>query len=157
MLAASTGCTLDRAGRVVVEPDTSVPGHPNIFVIGDLACFTHQTGKPLPGVAQVAIQQARYVARLVRARRRGATSAPPPFHYRDLGNLATIGRAAAIADFGWLRMHGFLAWLVWVFVHLMALVGFENRVLVFTQWVWSYLTRNRAARLITDAQPRSAV
>ena len=149
MLADATGVALDRAGRVQVEPDTSVPRYPEIFVIGDLGHFAHQTGKPLPGVAQVAIQQGRYVAALVQARLQGRSK--PPFRYRDLGNLATIGRAAAVADFGWLRLDGFPAWFVWVFVHLMYLVDFENRLLVFTQWVWSYVTRNRGARLITDS------
>jgi NADH dehydrogenase len=153
VLADATGVALDRAGRVVVEPDTSLAGHPEIFVIGDLACYTHQNGTPLPGVAQVAIQQGRYVARLIAARLRGETR--PPFRYRDLGNLATIGRAAAVADFGRVRLDGFPAWFVWVFVHLMHLVDFENRVLVFMQWVWSYITRNRAARLITNGTPPS--
>jgi NADH dehydrogenase len=154
LLATTTGAELDRAGRVVVQPDTSIAGRPEIFVIGDLACFTHLTGKPLPGVAQVAIQQGRYAAKIVRARLRGAPP-PPPFRYRDPGNLATIGRAAAIADFGWVRLHGFVAWFVWVFVHLMYLVDFENRLLVFTQWLWSYITRNRSARLITNGTQNS--
>lgn len=146
-LAAATGAPLDRAGRVLVEADCSVPGHPDIFVIGDLAAFTHQNGEPLPGVAQVAIQQGAYVARLIRARLQGKTL--PPFRYRDFGSMATIGRHAAVADIFGLRFSGYLAWLAWLFVHLMALVEFQNRLLVFLQWAWSYFSYNRSARLIT--------
>jgi NADH dehydrogenase len=138
---------LDRAGRVLVEPDLSVKGHPEIHVIGDLSNFVHQTGAPLPGVAPVAMQQGRYIARLIRRRLRGQNVAP--FHYFNKGNLATIGRNRAVADFGFLRIAGFAAWFLWVFVHLMYLVEFENRLLVFVEWVYSYLTRNRGARLIT--------
>lgn len=146
-LAAAAGATLDRVGRVVVEPDLSLPGHPEIFVIGDLAHFSHQTGKPLPGVAPVAMQQGRYVAKLVERRLRGEEM--PPFHYKDYGSMATIGRAAAVADLGRLRFSGFFAWLTWLFIHLMYLVQFENRVLVLMQWALNYFTRNRYARLIT--------
>ena len=153
-LAKVAGATLDRAGRVIVEPDLTVPGHPEIFVIGDLANFSHQTGKPLPGVAPVAMQQGRYVAALIPARLHDKKM--PPFRYRDKGSLATIGRAAAVADFGWLHFSGFLAWLAWLFIHLMYLVEFENRLLVFVQWAWNYFSRNRAARLITgeDRSPK---
>jgi NADH:ubiquinone reductase (H+-translocating) len=147
VLADRAGAPLDRAGRVLVEPDLSVPGHPEIYVIGDLADFTHQTGKPLPGVAPVAMQQGRYVAGAIRKKLAGNT--PKPFHYFDKGNLATIGRNKAVADFGFLHVAGFPAWLLWVFVHLMYLVEFENRLLVFVQWVYDYFTRNRGARLIT--------
>jgi NADH dehydrogenase len=147
MLAMATGAELDRQGRVVVEPDLSVKGHPNVFVIGDLAHCKGQDGKPLPGVAPVAMQQGRYVARLIRARLQGRTL--PPFCYRDKGSMATIGRGAAVADLGWIKLSGYLAWLAWLFIHLMYLVGFENRLLVFWQWAWAYLTRNRSARLIT--------
>jgi NADH:ubiquinone reductase (H+-translocating) len=146
-VAQATGAKLDRTGRIVVEPNLSVSGYPEIFVIGDLANYSHQTGSPLPGVAPVAIQQGRYVAGLIRDRLAGKTR--PPFHYRDRGNMAIIGRASAVADLGKLKFSGFLAWLVWLFVHLMNLVEFENKVLVLVQWGWYYFSRNRAARLIT--------
>jgi len=146
-----TGAPLDKAGRVSVQPDLSVPGHPEILVIGDLASFMHQGGKPLPGVAPVAMQQGRYVARLIRARVEGRAT-PGPFHYLNKGNLATIGRNRAVADFGFIHLSGFLAWFTWVFVHLMYLVEFENRLLVLTEWVYNYVTRNRGARLITGGK-----
>ncbi len=148
-MLAKAGAQLDRAGRVIVEPDCSVPGHPEIFVVGDLAHLIGPDGQPLPGVAQPAIQEGRYVGKLIRARLQGKTM--PPFRYRDLGNLATIGRHAAVADLGWCRFSGWLAWWVWLFVHLMHIVQFHNRVLVLTQWAWNYFTRNRAARLITES------
>jgi NADH dehydrogenase len=148
VLADRAGATLDRAGRVVVQPDFSVAGHPDIFVIGDLALYTHSGAKPLPGVAPVAMQEGRYVARLIRARAAGRP-ATKPFRYFNKGNLATIGRNKAVADFGFLHLSGFLAWFTWVFVHLMYLVEFENRLLVLTEWVYNYVTRNRGARLIT--------
>jgi len=149
--AEATGAELDRTGRVLVEGDCSVPGHPDILVIGDLAHHAGADGKPLPAVAPVAMQQGRYVARLIRARLRGKSL--PPFRYRDRGMMATIGRAAAVADIKGLRVTGYPAWLAWLFVHLMYLVQFENRQLVFLQWGWSYFTRNRAARLITGESP----
>ncbi|MCC6441822.1 MAG: NAD(P)/FAD-dependent oxidoreductase [Armatimonadetes bacterium] len=147
ILASRAGAALDRSGRVVVEPDLTVPGRPEIFVIGDLACFSHQTGAPLPGVAPVAMQEGHYAARLILARLAGRSL--PPFRYTHKGSLATIGRAAAVADFGRLRFGGFLAWLLWLFIHLMYLVGFDNRLLVFIQWALNYFTCNRRARLIT--------
>jgi NADH dehydrogenase len=150
-LAKAAGAEVDRMGRVVVAADCSVPGHPEIFVIGDLACFKDASGKPLPGVAQVAMQQGGYVARLIDARLRGRSL--PPFAYRNRGSLATIGRNAAVADLGWVRFGGYLAWLAWLFVHLLFLVEFENRLLVLVQWGWNYFTRNRAARLITGPSP----
>ncbi|MCS6870881.1 MAG: NAD(P)/FAD-dependent oxidoreductase [Anaerolineae bacterium] len=151
-LAAATRAPQDQLGRLIVQPDLTLPDYPDIFVIGDVAHYAHQTGKPLPGVAQVAIQQARYVARLIQARLRGKVSAPKPFRYVDLGYMATIGRAAAVVNLrGW-HVHGLLGWLIWLFVHLMALVEFQNRLLVLIQWAWNYFTRNRAARLIT-AEP----
>jgi NADH dehydrogenase len=149
VLAERAGAPLDRAGRVVVEPDLSVPGHPEIHVIGDLANFCHQGGQPLAGVAPVAMAQGRYVAHPIRRKLRGQPV--EPFHYLDKGNLATVGRNRAVAQFGKIHLAGFLAWLVWVFVHLMYLVEFENRLLVFVEWVYNYLTRNRGARLITGA------
>jgi NADH:ubiquinone reductase (H+-translocating) len=146
-VAQATGAKLDRSGRIMVEPDLSVPGYPEIFVIGDLANYSHQTGNPLPGIAPVAIQQGRYVAKLIRGRLAGKPA--PPFRYRDRGNMAIIGRASAVADLGKLKFSGYLAWLVWLFVHLINLVEFENKVLVLVQWGWYYFSRNRAARLIT--------
>ncbi len=146
-LAASAGQQVDRAGRVAVTADCSLPGHPEIFVIGDLANFM-QDGKPLPALAPVAMQQGRYVAELI-ARRLQNQPAPPPFHYHDKGTLATIGRSAAVADIGWIKLSGFPAWVTWLFVHLMYLVQFHNRVLVMIQWGYNYFSRGRAARLIT--------
>ncbi len=154
LLAEGTGAPLDRSGRVIVQPDLSVPGHPEILVIGDLAHCT-QDGAPLPGVAPVAIQQGSYAARLVAARLAQRTL--PPFHYFNKGNLATIGRAKAVADFGGLHLSGYFAWLTWIFVHLMYLVEFDNRVVVLFEWVYNYITRNRGARLITgERRPPSS-
>jgi len=147
LLAEKTAAKLDRSGRVIVEPDLSIPGYPEILVIGDLACFAHPPEKPLPAVATVAIQQGRYAAELIKHRLRGEQRAA--FEFKDRGSMAIIGRAAAVADIGRIRFAGFTAWLVWLFVHLMNLVGYQNRLLVLIQWSWSYFTRNRAARLIT--------
>ena len=151
VLAERTGAPIDNAGRVIVERDLTVPGHPEIHVIGDLASFSHQTGKPLPGVAPVAMQQGRYVARVILDQLRGASIRQ--FHYFNKGNLATVGRNKAVADFGRVRLAGFFAWIVWVFVHLMYLVEFQNRLLVFMEWLYNYITRNRGARLITSGKP----
>jgi NADH dehydrogenase len=139
----------------MVESDLTVPGHPEIFVIGDLAhCRHHETGEPLPGIAPVAMQQGRYVGRVIVRRLAGRPVAP--FRYRDKGQLATIGRAAAVADLGrYLRFSGYPAWLLWLFVHLMYLVEFQNRVLVFIQWAWHYFTWNRGARIIANRRPPS--
>jgi NADH dehydrogenase len=150
VLGDRAGAKLDRAGRVIVEPDLTIAGHSEIRVIGDLSVFTHQTGSPLPGVAPVAMQQGRYVALAIRKKLRG--EAMSPFKYFNKGNLATIGRNRAVADFGFLRVAGFLAWFLWVFVHLMYLVEFQNRLLVFVEWVYDYITRNRGARLITGSK-----
>ena len=139
--------TTDKAGRVLVEPDLSLPGHPHVFVIGDLASLAGPDGKPLPGLAPVAMQQGRAVAHNVECDMGGLPRSA--FHYKDRGTLATIGRAAAVADFGRIKMTGFVAWIVWLFVHVMFLIGFRNRVLVMIEWAWSYLTYERAARLIT--------
>jgi NADH dehydrogenase len=144
-LAEATNAEVDRSGRVIVEPDLSVPGYPDIFVIGDLGHFAHQTGEPLPGVAQVAIQQGKYVAKLIR---RGKAQAA--FRYKDRGNLATIGRGKAVADLGRIRLSGWLAWQIWLYIHLMYQISVENRVLVFVQWLWNFATRGRSALLITD-------
>jgi NADH dehydrogenase len=150
-LAKYTGAELDRAGRVTVQPDLTVPGHPEIFVIGDLAAFTHQDGKLLPGLAAVAIQQGRYVGEAIRQRLQGKT--PPHFHYVNKGNLAIIGRNAGVADLGRLHLVGFPAWLLWLFVHILYLIGFDNKLLVLFQWAWNYVTRKRGAQLITGDDP----
>jgi NADH dehydrogenase FAD-containing subunit len=142
------GAERDRAGRVKVRPDLSVPGHPEIFVIGDSALATDARGKPLPGIAPAAKQAGDYVARLIRARLAGR-KAPPPFRYRHLGNLATIGRKAAVADFDGLHLSGRLAWLLWGLVHVYFLIGFRNRLAVSLDWLWAYVTFQRSARLIT--------
>ena len=146
-LGAALGGELDRAGRVRVQPDLSLPGHPEVFVIGDLAACVDEAGKLLPGVAPVAIQQGRAVAENLKRELRGQSRRP--FHYIDRGNLATVGRAAAVADFGRLRLTGFLAWVTWLTVHILWLIGFRNRLLVGVQWAWSYLTYQRGIRLIT--------
>jgi NADH dehydrogenase len=155
VLARATGASLDRAGRILVQPDLSLPGHPEVFVIGDLANYPYQTGKPLPGLAPVAMQQGRYVANRVVRRLTGQATAP--FHYRDRGTMATIGRASAVADLGWVYLSGFIAWLAWLFIHILYLIEFENRVLVLWQWAWNYFTRNRSARLITGTVVKDPV
>jgi NADH dehydrogenase len=149
-LGKSLGAPIDRAGRVLVEPDLSLPGHPEIFVIGDLAALKDEHGKLLPGVAPVAIQEGRFVAKVIREETRSRTR-PPAFHYWDKGSLATIGRAAAVAQFGRIHISGFIAWLSWLFVHIFFLIGFRNRLLVFIQWAWSYVTYERGSRLITGS------
>ena len=166
-LGKCLGAPVDRAGRVLVQRDLSVPSHPEVFVIGDLAALNDEHGKMLPGVAPVAIQQGRFVAKVIRAELEstaaGAPSFPrtlreggdfasrPAFHYWDKGSLATIGRSAAVAEFGKIHISGFLAWLAWLFVHILFLIGFRNRLLVFIQWAWSYVTYERGARLITGS------
>ena len=146
-LARSLGVPLDRAGRVGVEPDLSLPGHPDVYVIGDLCAFPHQTGTPLPGLAPVAIQAGRAAAENIRRRR--ASEPTVPFRYRDRGSMATIGRAAAVAVVGDVHLSGLVAWLVWLFIHIVLLIGFKNRVVVLIQWAWAYVTWQRGARLIT--------
>lgn len=153
-LAAATGATTDRAGRIGVGKDLTLPGHPEIYVIGDMAALADEKGRPLPGVAPVAMQQGRYVARAVAGRLAGRPIAEP-FRYRDKGSMATIGRGRAIADLGFLRLSGYPAWLAWLFIHLMYLVQFGNRVLILVQWAWNYLTWNRSARLITGPSAAS--
>ncbi len=146
-LAKTLGVPLDRAGRVIVEPDLSIPGRPEVFVIGDLSSYSHQGGKPLPGVAPAAMQQGRHAA--ANAVRWLSGRATLPFRYVDKGNLATIGRASAVADFGRVRISGLLAWLLWTVVHIAFLIGFRSRVVVLFEWAWSYFTSQRGARLIT--------
>jgi NADH dehydrogenase len=141
------GAESDRAGRVKVNADLTLPGHPEIFVIGDTALATDPKGNPLPGIAPAAKQAGQYVAGVIRARLRGRLTRP--FRYRHLGNLATIGRTAAVADFGWLRLTGWVAWLLWGAVHIYFLIGFRNRLVVALDWLWAYLTFQRGARLIT--------
>ena len=137
-----------RGGRMQVAPDLSVPGHAEIFVVGDAAFVTGPGGEPLPGLAPVAKQQGTYVGELITRRARG-DPVPPPFRYRDEGALATIGRHSAIADFGWIRLTGFVAWVIWGIVHIFFLIGFRNRASVFLNWVWAWVTYGRGARLIT--------
>ncbi|MFN8378535.1 MAG: NAD(P)/FAD-dependent oxidoreductase [Anaerolineae bacterium] len=150
-LAEQAGLETDRLGRFVVGPDQSLPGHPEIFVAGDLAHSKGSDGEPLPALGSVAVQQGKYVARVIRARLEGRTP-PPAFRYVDRGTMATIGRSAAIADFHFVRLTGILGWMAWLFVHLMLLVEFRNRLTVFGTWAWSYVTRNRFARLITGEE-----
>ncbi len=148
-LGRKLGVPVDRAGRVLVQPDLSIPGHPEVFVIGDLAALNDENGRLLPGVAQVAIQQGDWVADTIA---RDLENQPRRnFHYHDKGSLATIGRAAAVAQFGKFEMSGYFAWLAWLFIHILFLIGFRNRLLVMIQWAWSYLTYERGARLITGS------
>jgi NADH dehydrogenase len=141
------GAETDRAGRVKVGPDLAVPGNPDIFVIGDVACATGADGKPLPGVAPVAKQQGQYVAALLAAQLHGRTL--PPFRYRDFGAMATIGRKRAVAQLGRVKLAGFPAWLLWSLAHIYFLIGFRNRLAVALSWGWNYVTFQRGTRLIT--------
>jgi NADH dehydrogenase len=146
-LGRSLGAPVDRAGRVLVNHDLTIPGHPDLFVIGDLASLSGADGRPLPGVAQVAIQMGVHASgNIVRAIKRQPLR---PFTYHNLGNLATIGRASAVADLPWIQLTGFIGWLAWLFIHLIKLIGFRNRVVVMVQWIWAYITYQRAIRLIT--------
>ena len=152
-LAEQADGELDRAGRVAVEPDLTLPGHPEVFAIGDMVSVRGADGTPsvLPGVAPVAMQQGRYAAKVVRARLSGRSTGP--FHYRDKGNLATIGRGRAVADLHVIRLSGLVAWVTWLVVHIWYLIGFQNRLLVILRWAFSFMTRGRGARLITDQPP----
>ena len=152
-LGAETGAETDRAGRVRVEPDLSVAAHPNVLVCGDLA-HVEQDGEQVPGVAQGALQMGRHAADVIRADRAGRSR--PEFHYDDKGSMATIGRSRAVADLGRLRFGGFFAWLLWVFVHLLFLVGHRNRLVVLLTWAWAWLTFQRSGRLIWRASPERA-
>jgi NADH dehydrogenase len=146
-LGATLGAPVDRAGRVLVEPDLTIPGHKDVFVIGDLASLKDASGRPLPGVAQVAMQMGAHAASNILR----ATEGQPlrPFHYHNLGDMATIGRASAVANLPWIRLTGYPAWLAWLFIHLIKLIGFRNRIVVMVQWMWAYFSYQRAIRLIT--------
>jgi NADH:quinone reductase (non-electrogenic) len=150
-LGRTLGAPVDRAGRVLVHPDLTVPGHPDVFVIGDLASLARPDGRPLPGVAQVAMQMGAHAARnIVRA-----TEGQPlrAFVYKDYADMATIGRASAVADFHWMQLKGLIGWLAWLFVHIFNLIGFRNRIVVMVQWAWAYFSYQRSIRLITGGDP----
>lgn len=146
-LGATLGVPVDRAGRVLVEPDLTIPGHPHVFVIGDLATLAGPAGRPLPGVAQVAMQMGAHAAKNILR----AVEGQPlrPFVYRNKGDMATIGRASAVAELPWIQLKGLIGWLAWLFVHIFNLIGFRNRLVVMVQWAWSYFSYQRAIRLIT--------
>jgi NADH:quinone reductase (non-electrogenic) len=150
-LAATLGAPIDRAGRVLVQPDLSIPGHPEVFVVGDAAAFLHQGGSPLPGVAQTAMQGATHAAgNIMRVIRKEPTV---PFVYKNLGNMAIVGRGSAVADLPWARFSGLFGWLAWLFLHIVMLIGFRNRVVVLFEWAMAFFTFQRGARLITgDAE-----
>lgn len=159
-LGKSGGMHVDSRGRVIVEPDLSLQGYENVFVAGDQASYTHQTGKPLPGTAPVALQQGKFIGKTIREELKGKPRSK--FHFRDKGQMATIGRSRGIVEIGRFKLSGFLAWVVWLVVHIFYLTGFKNRVLVVMQWGWSYLSFRRGARLIvgrewdppTDQKPK---
>ncbi len=148
-LGKKLGVPVDRAGRVLVESDLSIPAHPEVFIIGDLAALRDEQGQMLPGVAQVAIQQGIWAAEMIARDREHQPRRK--FHYHDKGSLATIGRAAAVAQFGKLELSGYFAWLAWLFIHILFLIGFRNRIVVMINWAWAYLTYERGARLITGS------
>jgi NADH dehydrogenase len=150
VLAESTGVECDYSGRVIVEPDLSIEGYDNIFVIGDLANFSHQDSKVLPGVAPVAKQQGEYVGKLIQRRLKGKTL--PQFHYNDVGSLAMIGQNLAVVDLSLIKLTGFIAWAFWLLVHIYFLIEFDTKLLVVFQWAWNYITRNRRSRLITGRE-----
>ncbi|NKJ23173.1 NAD(P)/FAD-dependent oxidoreductase [Dyella sp. SG609] len=152
-LGQHLGVPLDRAGRVLVTPELAVPGHPEVFVVGDLASVTQADGKPVPGIAPAAKQMGRYVADAILARL-GGRAAPAPFRYRDDGTLATIGRLSAVAQFGRVKLSGVLAWWVWLVAHVYFLIGFRNRLVVLLDWAWSYWTYQRHARIVTGSDTR---
>jgi len=153
-LGRALGAPLDRAGRVQVQPDLSVPGHPEVFVAGDLAAIAQPDGRPVPGTAPAAKQMGAHVARAITARLAGRTA--PPFVYRDYGNLATIGRMAAVVELRGLRLSGLMAWWFWLAAHVFFLIGFRNRFIVLINWAWAYWTYQRHARVVFGAEPRDA-
>jgi NADH dehydrogenase len=148
VLGDRLNASLDRAGRVIVEPNLSIAGYPDVFVIGDLANFPHQNERPLPGVAPVAMQEGQYVAKLIK-QRINHSQEMEPFRYLEVGSLAVIGQNAAVVDLGFVKFSGFFAWLVWIFAHVYYLIEFDNKMVVMLQWGWNYFTRGRGARLIT--------
>jgi NADH dehydrogenase len=150
-LARTLGAPVDRGGRVMVNPDLTIPGFQNVYVVGDSATLAGEDGKPLPGVIQVALQQARRAAENIVLTVKGEPR--QPFKYHDLGNMATIGRNSAVCDLGWLRLKGYLAWWFWLLLHIYKLIGFRNRLSVMTQWAFSYMTYQRSVRLITSDVP----
>jgi NADH dehydrogenase len=145
-LGKLAGLSVDRQGRVPINDDLTAAGYPNVFVAGDQSVFVHQTGKPLPGTAPVAMQQGRYIARTILAETKGIPRRP--FHFVDKGQMATIGRSKAVLQIGRLKLNGWIAWATWLIVHIYYLTGFKNRLLVVLQWAWSYITFKRGARLI---------
>jgi NADH dehydrogenase len=151
-LGKMLGVPVDKAGRVIVQPDLTVPEHPEVFVTGDLASARRHNGQPVPGVAPAAIQMGKFAARQIKR----AVAAQPreTFEYLDKGSLATIGRSRAVADFGKLHISGYFAWLAWLFIHLLFLIGFRNRLFVLSEWAWAYLTYNHSARLITEPREK---
>jgi NADH dehydrogenase len=153
-LGQTLGVPVDRAGRVLINPDLTIPGHPEVFVIGDLASLAGSNGRPLPGVAQVAMQMGAHVSRNIMR----AVEGQPlrAFVYRDYADMATIGRASAVADFHWMQLKGLIGWLAWLFVHIFNLIGFRNRLVVMVQWAWAYFTYQRAIRLITGGDARKS-
>ena len=153
-LGATLGVAVDRVGRVLVQPDLTIPGYPHVFVIGDLASLAGPSGRPLPGVAQVAMQMGEHAARNVMR----AVEGQPlrPFVYRNLGDMATIGRASAVAELPFIQLKGLIGWLAWLFVHIFNLIGFRNRLVVMVQWAWSYFSYQRAIRLITGGPASGA-
>ncbi len=151
VLANRTGVECDRSGRVIVEPDLTVLGYKNIFIVGDLSNFSHQDGKPLPGVAPVAKQEGEYVAKLIQKRLQGQTL--PQFRYNDVGSLAMIGQNLAVVDLSFIKLQGFLAWVFWLVIHIYFLIEFDTKLVVVFQWAWNYITRSRRSRLITVREP----
>jgi len=147
ILAERTGAEVDRSGRIIVDKDFQMSKYDNIFAIGDLANYSHQEDKPLPGIAPVAMQEGQYVARLIRSRMKGESIAP--FYYFDSGSLAVIGKHEAVVDLGFIKLSGFLAWCVWMFIHVFYLLEFDNKLIVMIQWAWNYFTFSKGARLIT--------
>ena len=148
VLAERTDAELDRAGRVIVEPDLSIKNYGDIFVIGDLANFPHQGERPLPGVAPVAMKEGEYVANLIVKRLQGKTVGQ--FTYKDIGSMAVIGQNKAVANLNFAKLSGFVAWIIWIFAHIYYLIEFDNKLVVMIQWAWNYITLGRGARLITE-------
>lgn len=150
VLANRTGVECDRSGRVIVEPDLTVKGYKNIFIVGDLCNFSHQDGKPLPGVAPVAKQEGEYVSKLIKKRLQGQTL--PQFRYNDVGSLAMIGQNLAVVDLSFIKLQGFLAWIFWLVIHIYFLIEFDTKLVIVFQWAWNYISRNRRSRLITGRE-----